>query len=262
MENDHANQASGGGTGAPTGTNGAGAGPLPGGLDIGELLKMAKTVTGGSEQLPEWVIWAIGAGAAGAVLSMLFGKSSRSHHHVQPEPVMVASPHARVPDRLERLRALRDLGPARELPLGFFQSGIGGRSGATDVISRPQVPFLGERLVIPKSTAALFALIDIKVGNRSQLSNSTAVPASTFTECSKEIHIALDPADIAMDVALVVENVTEDSQTFQAALIGTAAEPCDACGGYGRRPGSEDDPRFLASLLGTAAEPHFHVTRR
>jgi hypothetical protein len=256
MENEHAGQATGGG--APTGANGvaAGAGPLPGGLDIGELLKMAKTLTGGGERLPEWIYWALGAGAAGALLSMLFGKSSSPQHYVQSEPVTLGPSHHRVPDRLARLRALRDLGPARELPLGFFQSGIGKASGAIDVISRPQVPFLGERLVIPKSTASLFALIDVKVGNRSQFSNSTAIPASTFTEESKVVNLRLDPADIAMDIALVVENITEDNQTFQAALLGTAAEPCDACGGYGRAPS-----RLADDDLGFSCTP-FRVTRR
>jgi len=119
-------------------------------------------------------------------------------------------------------RPLRDI---REYPLGFFQSGIGGCTGAIDVISRPQIVFRGERLVIPSETVAPnFSLIDVKVGNRSQLANSTAVPAQTFQENSVGVRLALDTATVAMDIALVVENITSDNQTFMAALIGTAAQ--------------------------------------
>ena len=119
-------------------------------------------------------------------------------------------------------RPLRDI---REYPLGFFQSGIGVCTGAIDVVSRPQIVFRGERLVIPSgTTASSFSLIDVKVGNRSQLANSTAVPAQTFTELSVGVRLALDTATVAMDIALVVENITSDNQTFQAALIGTAAQ--------------------------------------
>ena len=119
-------------------------------------------------------------------------------------------------------RPLRDI---REYPLGFFQSGIGVCTGAIDVVSRPQIVFRGERLVIPSGlTAASFSLIDVKVGNRSQLANSTAVPAQTFTETAVGVRLALDTATVAMDIALVVENITSDNQTFQAALIGTAAQ--------------------------------------
>jgi hypothetical protein len=78
--------------------------------------------------------------------------------------------------------------------------------------------------------------LDIKVGNRSQLENSTAIPATTFTENAKSTKLNLDPADIAQDVALVVENVTSEHQTFMAALIGTGGEPCEVCGGFGRSP--------------------------
>jgi len=60
--------------------------------------------------------------------------------------------------------------------------------------------------------------------------------ATTFTENAKSTKLNLDPADIAQDVALVVENVTSEHQTFMAALIGTGGEPCEVCGGFGRSP--------------------------
>ena len=119
-------------------------------------------------------------------------------------------------------RPLRDM---REFPLGFFQSGIGLGVGVVEVISRPQIVFRGERLVIPSITVAPnFSLVDIKIGNRSQLVNSTALPAQAFTETAIGIRLSLDTATVAQDIALSVQNISGSPQTFQAALIGTAAQ--------------------------------------
>jgi len=119
-------------------------------------------------------------------------------------------------------RPLRDM---REFPLGFFQSGIGLGVGVVDVISRPQIVFRGERLVIPSVTVAPnFSLTDVKIGNRSQLVNSTALPAQVFTETAIGIRLMLDTATVAQDIALSVQNISGSPQTFQAALIGTAAQ--------------------------------------
>jgi len=96
--------------------------------------------------------------------------------------------------------------------------------GAIDIVSRPQICFRGERLVIPSTIAQHFSIIDIKVGNRSQLANSTALPAMTFCENAIGVRLALDTAVVAQDIALVVENDSRDEQTFTAALIGTAIQ--------------------------------------
>ena len=106
--------------------------------------------------------------------------------------------------------------------MGFFQSGIGPRTGAIDVTSRTEIKFHGERLVVPSNLAEFFDLIDVKVANRSQLANSTAVPAEMFGETEEGVYVGLDLAKIGQTIALVVENITSDHQTFQAALIGTA----------------------------------------
>jgi hypothetical protein len=92
-------------------------------------------------------------------------------------------------------RPARDARDRREYPLGFFQSG-----------------------------AECFSVIDIKVGNRSQLANSTALPGYLFTKGGTHVKVALDVATVAMDIALVVENITSSNQTFMAALVGTAAQ--------------------------------------
>jgi hypothetical protein len=179
----------------------------------------------------------------------------------QPQATTVSSTSLRrkaPPPAAAAERPLRDL---REFPLGFYEVIPGetrlsrdeakaliktykkkllqylvgeiercpsapGRSsvGCVDVVSRPQIVFRGERLVVPSSIAQFFAIVDIKVGNRSQLANSTALPASTFAENAVGVRLSLDTATVAQDIALVVENVSPDTQTFIAALIGTAAQ--------------------------------------
>lgn len=94
----------------------------------------------------------------------------------------------------------------------------------TDVVARPQIVFRGERLVIPAGLARFFNIVDIKVGNRSQLANSTAIPATTFVETAIGVRLALDTATVAQDVTLVVENLSRKTRAFRAAIIGTAAQ--------------------------------------
>lgn len=117
----------------------------------------------------------------------------------------------------------RPLTDMREFPLGFLQVGFPGTTEAP-VISRPQVVFRGERLVIPTGTAAFFNIIDIKVGNRSQLTNSTALPAQAFIETAVGMRLSMDTAAVAQDVAIVVNNFNAFATTFQAMIIGTAAQ--------------------------------------
>jgi len=223
--------------GAGAGTNGT-AGAAQAAFDIGGAVKVAQSLMSQSGGLPEWVFWAIGAAAVGGAMGVMFDKDKRRQQaqvYCSTTTSYPAPSRAPVPDRLERLRAIRDLGAERECLLGFYQSGIGPKTGAISIVSRPQVPFLGERLRIPSSLGALFAIVDIKVGNHGQLGNSTAIPAHNFTDSvAREIRLRLDPADIGQDVAIVAENLTEDPQTFVATLVGTPGERCGACGGFGR----------------------------
>jgi hypothetical protein len=117
----------------------------------------------------------------------------------------------------------RPLTDIREFPLGFGPTSFPAGTEAS-VISRPQVVFRGERLVVPSTVAPFFSIIDIKVGNRSQLVNSVALPAQMFIETAVGIRLSFDTAAVAQDVALIVANGSASATTFQAAIIGTAAQ--------------------------------------
>lgn len=113
---------------------------------------------------------------------------------------------------------------AREFPLGF-ESPTTVAAGATATItSRPQIPFRGERLIIPSDIAGSFSILDLRVGKNSQFTSSGAVPGRTFQENSVGIRLQLDTAQISQDVTLSVQNVGGAPQTFRAALIGSAVE--------------------------------------
>lgn len=113
---------------------------------------------------------------------------------------------------------------AREFPLGF-ESPLAVPNGNTATItSRPQIPFRGERLIVPSDIAGSFSILDLRVGKNSQFTSSGAVPARTFQENAVGIRLMLDTAQISQDVTLSVQNVGGAPQTFRAALIGSAVE--------------------------------------
>lgn len=124
-------------------------------------------------------------------------------------------------------RPLRDI---REFSLGFSQTAIS-TTGSTNVVSRPQVTFRGERLVCPSiasgggsTVAAGFLINDIKVGNRSQLAAATTLPCQAFVETAVGVRLSLDTAAIAQDITLIVSNIQAAAATFLAILFGTIAQ--------------------------------------
>lgn len=113
---------------------------------------------------------------------------------------------------------------AREFPLGF-ESSIPVNPGQTaSITSRPQVPFRGERLIVPSDIAGSFTLLDLRVGKNSQFSSSGAVPARTFQENAVGIRLQLDTAQISQDITINVQNIGGAPQTFRASLIGSALD--------------------------------------
>ena len=113
------------------------------------------------------------------------------------------------------------------VPAGFFQCGHRRLHGSDrrDLAAR-RSSFRGERLVIPSGLDRQRSLAHRRQGRQQeparQQHGGSRVRRSRRrrSACS----LALDTATVAMDIALVVENITADNQTFQAALIGTAAQ--------------------------------------
>lgn len=92
-----------------------------------------------------------------------------------------------------------------------------------DVALQPQQLFRTERLIIPSEIAPFFRIDDIRVGNRSQLVTTGALPASAFSEVAIDAYVEFDTADIGNIITLTVTNTDDEDQTFLCMLLGTAA---------------------------------------
>lgn len=84
-------------------------------------------------------------------------------------------------EAIDRTLARLDPNPrGRHVPLGIgpipFPPGA-----EASVITRPQLPFKPEHLVLPEDVAQAFMLHDLKVGVRSQGVNCVSIPCDTFS---------------------------------------------------------------------------------
>ena len=113
---------------------------------------------------------------------------------------------------------------SREFPLGFPEVSVPGNGGTADITTQPQVPFRGERLIIPSDIAGNFMIDDIRVGKNSQLVSTGSIPARAFSEVGVGVGIHLDTAQVSQQITLRVRNISGQDATFRAALIGRAVE--------------------------------------
>lgn len=116
----------------------------------------------------------------------------------------------------EPLKALR------RLAIGFGPS-VYTASLQQDVSTLPQVVFRPERLFIPSDIAFDFIVIDVKIGNRSQLVAAGALPGAMFSEVSVDVFTHWDTAEVGNQIVLTMQNIATASRTFRGAMLGAAA---------------------------------------
>jgi hypothetical protein len=109
----------------------------------------------------------------------------------------------------------------REFPLGFQQDVKSG-SDKVSIISRPEVVYAPKRLFIPGSVHEHFVVHDILVNGVPQFAKHTH-SQTTSGRGHTWVRIAADTARVAEDIAIVVENKTNQDRRFRAALVGLAA---------------------------------------
>ncbi len=109
---------------------------------------------------------------------------------------------------------------ARRYPCPLPATVVAGGASAT-ITARPQALYRPERLVIAASIAPSFSVTDIKVGNVSQIPNTGEIPGELFAQNGVDCTIQLDTVNPAIDLLVVVTNVTGGNLTFRAAFIGT-----------------------------------------
>jgi hypothetical protein len=118
----------------------------------------------------------------------------------------------------------RPITKGREYPLGFPATVLAAGQVAS-IVTQPQVPFRGRRLIVPSDIAGAILINDLKVGKNSMFASASGpVPARGFTEFGVGVDLNLDTAQISQQISLNVQNVSGASVTFTAMLIGTAVE--------------------------------------
>ena len=139
------------------------------------------------------------------------------HHHqgVRPRNLLVQDPG---PDRAGR----------EVLPMSTGVAILPTQSA--QITARPQrVAFRPERVFISAAGtsggAADWVVNDIKIGNRSQFSQSGDVPGDMFATNAIDGFVSFETAQTAMDVVMVVTYIglNESGVPFFASIVGTAA---------------------------------------
>ncbi len=101
---------------------------------------------------------------------------------------------------------------------------------SAQITARPQrVAFRPERVFISSAGttggAADWIVNDIKIGNRSQFSQSGDIPGDMFATNAIDGFVSFETAQTAMDVVMVVTYIgsNESGVPFYASIVGTAA---------------------------------------
>ena len=127
--------------------------------------------------------------------------------------------------------AVRRLTIGRRLLLGYDSAAlvtggvILGLATSVPLTRNPQVPaFRGERLLVDGAISTYFNIDEIKIGADSSFATTGAAPASTFAPEATDVLLGLKTAQQAMEVQLLVSNVSLAPKRFRASFIGIAVE--------------------------------------
>lgn len=111
----------------------------------------------------------------------------------------------------------------RRFPLGLVPTSVA--TGVTATIpAAPQNLFRPERVTVPSNIAFEFGVVDIKVGNQSQLVSGGEVPAAIFTEVSIDNNVTFATAEVGNQISMTVRNKSAGTIEFTGALMGTVAQ--------------------------------------
>ena len=91
--------------------------------------------------------------------------------------------------------------------------------GHVVLMSRPQVNFRPERLVLDDDGARSFGVYDIKVGKNSQSVAVGGIPGSACSATSVGTRLRCDAVQIGMDVSVALVNVTAQRQPVPRAVF-------------------------------------------
>lgn len=128
--------------------------------------------------------------------------------------------------KLANAQVLSPRGPSSSgvQPIGFEALGVA--AGAQQIVTtQPQTWFKPMRLVFPDSIAPFFTLNNIIIGNKSQFPSPVAVPGETFIPAAEAVVMELDTVNPALNLTLVVTNISGVPQNFRATFVGKQVTP-------------------------------------
>lgn len=108
-------------------------------------------------------------------------------------------------------------------PLGFEFLAIAAGADAL-VTTQPQTLFKPTRLMVPTTIAPAFVLKDVKVGNVSQLPSANPIPCESFVPGAFGAGLALRTVNPAINLSLLVNNISGDVQDFRATFFGISVQ--------------------------------------
>jgi hypothetical protein len=178
-----------------------------------------------------------GAGDQDALMHALSVSGLGNTELVGVDQIVGAAANPRHPKHHQAKRALqqirmrhakgvidRPLDRERRYPLGFVPTTLPASTTAL-VPAAPQNLFRAERLVIPSDICFDIGVVDIKVGNQSQLVQSVEVPAAVFSEVAIDTHVTFDTAEVGNQISVQARNkLTSGPVDFTAAMIGSLAK--------------------------------------
>lgn len=150
-------------------------------------------------------------GAYGGHPAPWYGQQAQGQHPLAAPPPRNALIDRQGPGRADRIL----------LPM----SSAGAVTSSATITARPQnVAYRPERIILG-GTPANWTINDIKVGNRSQLSQAGELPGEAFANTAIDTFVSMETVQTAMDFVMQVTFIGTNSagEQFKAAVFGTAA---------------------------------------
>lgn len=114
---------------------------------------------------------------------------------------------------------------ARRLVIGMASTGTVAAGASATITARPQaVAFKPQRIVIPSTIAPDFIILDIKVGNKSQLVQSGELPGEAFAPDLVDGEMEMDTVQTSQDFVVSITNISGAARQFRAAVYGRSAD--------------------------------------
>lgn len=111
----------------------------------------------------------------------------------------------------------------RLLPIGFDSGADIAAGGTLNVSTTVSDVFSPKRLIIGPTVAPNFTVNDVRVGQQSQLSSVTSLPAEMFLPDAVAVELKGDTAQISQLITINVTNISLAPVRFRAGMLGFVA---------------------------------------